>query len=48
MKLKQLTDDELRLIHFNEHHQSKADQTAITKEWNARWRKPKQLVLRGF
>ena len=48
MKLKHLTDDQLRLIHFNEDHQSKADQTAITKEWNARRRKPKQLVLRGF
>ncbi len=48
MKLKHLTDDQLRLIHFNEDHQSKADQTAITKEWNARRRKPKQLILRGF
>ena len=48
MNLKHLTDDELRLMHFSKHHQSKADQTAITKEWNARWRKPKQLVLRGF
>jgi hypothetical protein len=50
MNLKHLTDDELRLIHFSEHHQSKADQTAITKEWRTRyrWRKPKQLVLRGF
>ena len=50
MKLKHLTDDQLRLMHFNEEHQSKADQTVITKEWNARyrWRKPKQLVLRGF
>ena len=45
-----LTDDELRLIHFSKHHQSRADQTAITKEWRTRyrWRKPKQLVLRGF
>ena len=50
MNLKHLTDDELRLMHFNEHHQSKADQTAITKEWKARyrWRNPKQFVLRGF
>ena len=48
MRLKHLTDDQLRLMHFNEDHQSKADQTAITKEWNARRRKPKQLVLRGF
>ena len=48
MDLKHLTDDELRLIHFSKHHQSRADQTAITKEWNARRRKPKQLVLKGF
>ena len=48
MRLKHLTDDQLRLMHFSEHHQSKTDQTAITKEWNARRRKPKQLVLRGF
>mgnify|MGYP003134262504 CR=1 FL=1 len=48
MKLKHLTDDQLRLMHFSKHYQSRADQTAITKEWNARRRKPKQLVLRGF
>ena len=50
MNLKHLTDDQLRLMHFNEHHQSKADQTAITKEWRTRyrWRKPKQLILKGF